>query len=327
MSKEPDRNPRKVLGKGLSALLPSRAGAAAAYTSKSSERVAGPEVEPTASTAKSPLPENFEDFQSIPTEQIQAGEEQPRDAFDLDKLEELSQSIKANGLLQPIIVYRDPKNKDQFRIVAGERRWRAATIAGLTEIPALVKTVDRDRLLELSLIENIQREDLNPVEIATAFHRLSSQLGLSHEQIAERTGKERSTVTNFLRLLKLGSVAQIELKSGRISMGHARALLNVQSEAQQAQLGDQIIAKRLSVREVEALVKKMNEPVQAPQVVENNQEEDKLDPNIRAALQEMEMALGTRVKLIAKSPKSGRLEIEYYSKEDLDRIYSAIVRQ
>jgi ParB family chromosome partitioning protein len=332
MSKEPDRNPRKALGKGLSALLPGRNATLTAHASKLTElapaaaAVEAKVVESRSAEPKPPLPESFEEFQNIPLSHIQAGEEQPRDAFDLEKLEELSLSIKSNGLLQPIIVYRDPKAKGRYRIIAGERRWRAASIAGLTEIPALVRTVDRDRLLELSLIENIQREDLNPIEIATAFHRLSSQLGLSHEQIAERTGKERSTVTNFLRLLKLGPIAQIELKSGRISMGHARALLNIQNESRQAQIVDQIIEKRLSVREVETLVKKINEPPPSPQIIDKKGDEDKVDPNIRAALQEMEMALGTRVKLIAKSPAAGRLEIEYYSKDDLDRIYAAIVK-
>jgi ParB family chromosome partitioning protein len=338
MSKEPDRNPRKALGKGLSALLPGRTTALTPHAPKATEstpaaaaaapavEVKAPEPKP-AEPPRPPLPESFEEFQNIPLSQIQAGEEQPRDAFDVEKLEELSLSIKSNGLLQPIIVYRDPKTKDRYRIIAGERRWRAAAIAGLTEIPALVRTVDRERLLELSLIENIQREDLNPIEIATAFHRLANQLGLSHEQIAERTGKERSTVTNFLRLLKLGPIAQVELKSGRISMGHARALLNIQSESRQAQIVDQIIEKRLSVREVEAMVKKMNEPPPPPQIIEKKEDEDKVDPNIRAALQEMEMALGTRVKLISKSPAAGRLEIEYYSKDDLDRIYAAIVKQ
>jgi ParB family chromosome partitioning protein len=332
MSKEPDRNPRKALGKGLSALLPGRNTTLTPHASKLTEQApaaAAAEakaVEPKPAEPKPPLPESFEEFQNIPLSYIKAGEEQPRDAFDLEKLEELSLSIKSNGLLQPIIVYRDPKAKNHYRIIAGERRWRAAGMAGLTEIPALVRTVDKDRLLELSLIENIQREDLNPIEIATAFHRLSSQLGLSHEQIAERTGKERSTVTNFLRLLKLGPVAQVELKSGRISMGHARALLNIQSESRQAQIVDQIIEKRLSVREVETLVKKINEPPPPPQIVDTKGDEDKVDPNIRAALQEMEMALGTRVKLISKSPAAGRLEIEYYSKDDLDRIYAAIVK-
>src|ERR1700733_1957108 len=201
MHKEPERNPRKVLGKGLSALLPQRSTPTPELQVQPQQAVAA---------AKPVLPENFEEFQNIPLDQIHPGEEQPRDVFDSDKIGELSQSIRIHGVLQPIVVYRDRDNR--YRIIAGERRWRAARLAGLSEIPALVRTVDRDSLLELSLIENIQREDLNPIEIATAFHRLANHHGLSHEQIAERTGKERSTVTNFLRLLKLGPIAQVELK-------------------------------------------------------------------------------------------------------------------
>jgi ParB family chromosome partitioning protein len=316
MQKELDRNPRKALGKGLSALLPNR--------QNNGTSVAEP-IEPASSKA-TPFPEFFEEFQSIPLEQIQPGEEQPRDVFDGEKMEELSQSIRANGVLQPIVVYRDPEQKGRYRIIAGERRWRAAGLAGLKDIPALVRTVERDKLLELSLIENIQREDLNAIEIATAFQRLVAQHGLSHEQIAERTGKERSTVTNFLRLLKLGERAQNELKSGTISVGHARVLLNLPSEARQAQLCDEIIAKKLSVREVEALVKRLTQDEKPPQAAETKGERS-LDPNVRAALEEMEMALGTRIKLVPKSDAAGRLEIQYYSQEDLERIYSVIVKQ
>jgi len=313
MNKEPDRNPRKVLGKGLSALLPQRSSVA-------------PENQAFQSPAAKPqFPEHFEEFQSIALDEIHPGEEQPRDVFDTDKIEELSQSIRAHGVLQPIVVYRDRDNR--YRIIAGERRWRAARIAGLTEIPALVRTVDRDRLLELSLIENIQREDLNPIEIATAFHRLASHHGLSHEQIAERTGKERSTVTNFLRLLRLGDRAQRELRSGAISVGHARALLNVDSPEQQSRLCDDIINKRLSVREIEALVKKITEQPQMTTPKDKSEDSTKADPNVRAALEELEMALGTKVRLVPTSAAAGRLEIQYYSQEDLDRIYSVIVKQ
>ncbi len=315
MSKEPDRNPRRALGKGLSALLPSR-------DSRSDYRVIPASPPPAAKPA---LPEHFEEFHSIPLDQIHPGEEQPRDVFDRDKLEELAQSIKANGLLQPIVVYRDAEKR--YCIIAGERRWRAARLAGLKEIPALVRTLDRDRLLELSLIENIQREDLNPIEVASAFHRLVTHHGLSHEQIAERTGKDRSTVTNFLRLLRLGERAQLELKSGTISMGHARALLNLTDEQEQSRLCDEIIGRKLSVREIEALVKKMTEPQPAPELLEKKAEKAKVDPNVRAAIDEMEMALGTRVKLVPSSATSGRLEIQYYSQDDLDRIYSVIVKQ
>jgi len=311
MNREPDRNPRKVLGKGLSALLPNRGAMPAAAVATSA-----PEVS---------LPENFEEFQSLPLDQIQPGEEQPRDVFDFEKMQELSQSIKANGILQPIVVYRDPASKGRYRIIAGERRWRAAGMAGLKEIPALVRSVEREKLLELSLIENIQREDLNPIEVATAFERLQSEHGLRHEQIAEQTGKDRSTITNFLRLLKLGHRAQAELKMGKISVGHARALLNVADEKQQAELCDEIIIKKLSVREVEALVKRLTQTLLSTQPIEKK-EEQRVDPNIRAAIEELERVLGTKVHLLQGAKGAGRLMIEYYSQDDLDRIYSAIVQ-
>jgi ParB family chromosome partitioning protein len=311
MHKEPERNPRKVLGKGLSALLPTRSAPT-------------PEPQIQASAAKAAFPDQFEEFYNIPLDQIHPGEEQPRDVFDTDKIQELSQSIRAHGVLQPIVVYRDRENR--YRIIAGERRWRAARLAGLAEIPALVRAVDRDRLLELSLIENIQREDLNPIEIASAFHRLVSNHGLSHEQIAERTGKERSTVTNFLRLLRLGERAQHELKAGNISVGHARALLNVDSHQEQARLCEEIIARKLSVREIEGLVKKLTENPQTDTAKEKSEDKTKLDPNVRAAVEELERALGTKVRLIPSSASAGRLEIQYYSQDDLDRIYSVIVK-
>jgi ParB family chromosome partitioning protein len=311
MNREPDRNPRKVLGKGLSALLPNRGAMPAAAVASSA-----PEV---------PLPENFEEFQSLPLDQIQPGEEQPRDVFDFEKMQELSQSIKANGILQPIVVYRDPASKGRYRIIAGERRWRAAGMAGLKEIPALVRSVEREKLLELSLIENIQREDLNPIEVATAFERLQSEHGLRHEQIAEQTGKDRSTITNFLRLLKLGHRAQAELKTGKISVGHARALLNVADDKQQAELCDEIIVKKLSVREIEALVKRLTQTAKPVQPIEKT-EEKRVDPNIRAAIEELERVLGTKVHLLQGAKGAGRLMIEYYSQDDLDRIYSAIVQ-
>lgn len=305
-----------MLGKGLSALLPLR-----------SNPPVEPKTIPVAATAPfsrplAPLPQNFEKFESIPLQQIQPDEAQPRDAFDAGKLEELSQSIRAHGVIQPITVRKSGENS--YRIVSGERRWRAAALAGLSEIPALVRTVREEDLLELALIENIQREDLNPIEIATAFHRLSADHHLSHEQIAERTGKDRSTVTNFLRLLKLTLPVREALIAGEISMGHARALLNLEPQLQM-KFCDEIRLGQLSVREVEARVKKLGEPVKSTQGTDNKGE-TVIDPNIRAALDEMAMALGTRVRLVERNAKSGRLEIEYYSKEDLERVYSVIVK-
>ena len=317
MNRELERNPRKALGKGLSALLPARP--AHGHVPPSQQP---PEPAPAAKAA---LPEHFEDFQSIPIDQIEPGRGQPREAFDPEKLEELTHSIRANGLIQPITVSKLPSGK--YQIVAGERRWRAAQLAGLKEIPALVRTVEREKQLELALIENIQREDLNPIEIATAFQRLVTEHGLSHEQIAERTGKDRSTVTNFLRLLRLSPFVRQELIAGRISMGHARALLNITDEQQQAQACQEIIAKQFSVRETEVFVKRLTDSAAPKGSASLPAKEPKpLDPNVRAALDEMARALGTRVRLIPKSATAGRLEIEYYSQDDLDRIYSVIVK-
>ncbi len=313
MNTQPDRNPRKALGKGLSALLPSRP-----------TPIAEPETpEVTSAPARHELPEHSEEFQSIPLDQIFPGEQQPRSSFDSEKLMELAQSIRAHGVIQPITVYREKPGR--YRIIAGERRWSAAGLAGLKEIPALVRSVHQHERLELGLIENIQREDLNPIEIASAFLVLAEEHDLSHEQIAERTGKDRSTVTNYLRLLRLSPYVRNELVSGTITVGHARVLLNVPDEKTQLRLCDEIIAKQLSVRATEKLVNSLTNP--GGDAEKAQKEELKLDPNVRAALEEMSMALGTKVKLVAKSDSSGRLEIEYYSQDDLDRIYSVIVKQ
>jgi ParB family chromosome partitioning protein len=315
MNKEPDRNQRKALGKGLSALLPARGGTATQTA-----------PQPTTTT-ESKLPENFEAFESLLLEQIQPGGEQPRLSFAEDKLNELAESIKANGVIQPITVRQDGPGK--YRIIAGERRWRAAQIAGLATIPALIRTADDHQRLEMALIENLQREDLNPMEVASAFQRLIDEHKLSHEQIAQRTGKDRSTVTNFLRLLKASPFVQSCLINGSISMGHARALLNLPSYEAQDHLCQSIIDAGSSVRNTERIVKAATDPEaqskpSKPQSQE--QEPEPEDPNIRAALQELEAALGTRVRLTRKPNGGGRLEVEFYSADDLDRIYSVIVK-
>ncbi len=309
MNREPDRSPRRALGKGLSSLLSPREDAAVV-----------PEPAAVAGT-RGELPEHFESFQSVPLEQLRPNEEQPRETFDAEKLQELAQSIQAHGVLQPITVRRGANGT--YTVIAGERRWRAARIAGLKEIPALVRGVEQDRVLELALIENLQREDLNPLETAVAFHRLVSEHGLSHEQIAERTGKDRSTVTNFVRLLKLSPIVLNELRRGTITVGHARALLNIESAPEQVKACHRIVAGQLSVRATEKLVKDLTEPSARADA----KKEETTDPNVRAALEEMSTALGTKVRLVARSATAGRLEIEYYSQDDLDRIYSAIVKQ
>ena len=319
MNKEAERNPRKALGKGLSALLPSR-NSASAPASTNFGTGAVPAMRPE-------LPGNFEAFESIALDRIQPGTEQPRSNFDAEKLNELAESIRANGVIQPITVRHDgPAN---YRIIAGERRWRAAQIAGLATIPALIRTADEHQRLELALIENLQREDLNPIEVATAFQRLVAEHKLSHEQIAQRTGTDRSTVTNFLRLLKSSSFVRSALVNGQVSMGHARALLNVPSEAAQDALCREVIDKQLSVRQTETLVRLFLESPPKPKEPQDSKAapETHEDPNVRAAISELEAALGTRVRLTRKPNGGGRLEIEFYSADDLDRIYSMIVKQ
>ena len=324
MNKEQlERNQRKALGKGLSGLFPPKSGGAKATSEPGKAATAAA----SAPAPRMELPKDFEQFRNIPLLEISPSEHQPRSSWDAERLEELAQSIRANGLIQPITVCETKPGK--FMLIAGERRWRAARLAGLTEIPALVRTVEQNQLLELALIENIQREDLNPIETATAFARLIEQHKLSHEQVAERTGKDRSTITNFLRLLKLPREVQEDLGRGDISMGHARALLGLPTATAQRQACQQVLDKRLSVRETEKLVKSLTAPKADGLGKEPGTAEEPLDANVRAALDEMRSVLGTKIRLIPKSAArgSGRIEIEYYSQDDLDRIYAVIVRR
>jgi ParB family transcriptional regulator, chromosome partitioning protein len=244
---------------------------------------------------------------------------QPRSSFQPDRLRELAQSIDANGIIQPLIVRQ---KGERFEIVAGERRWRASRLAGLTEVPVVVTNTSNDHLLEVSLIENIQREDLNPIEVAQAFDRLHREHQLSHEDIARRTGKDRSSVTNMLRLLKLPPDIQLLLAEYRLSMGHARALLGLSDPEIQRDIAEKITAQGLSVRQVERMVQQATAPREESREAVNRQ-----DPNVRAAAEELERVLGTRVRIVEKSEQRGRIEIEYYSQEDLHRVYSLIVAE
>jgi ParB family chromosome partitioning protein len=240
--------------------------------------------------------------------------------FEPAKLEELATSIRANGVIQPIVVR---KLGDGYQIVAGERRWRASKLAGLAEVPVVVQDVADPQMLELALIENIQREDLNPVETAQAYDRLVRELGLSQEEIGRRTGKDRTSIANTIRLLKLPKEIQLLLAEHRLSMGHARALLGLPEAEQQILLAEKAAAQGLSVRQVETLVQEMtaDRPKHGggPSRKESNQ-----DPNVRAAAEELERLLGTRVKIVELSEQRGRIEIEYYSQAELERIYDQL---
>jgi ParB family chromosome partitioning protein len=242
---------------------------------------------------------------------------QARAAFRADRLRELADSIAVNGIIEPLIVR---SKEGRYQIVAGERRWRAAKLAGLTEVPVVVRDVEDDHLLEITLVENLQREDLNPIETAQAFHRLVDELHLSHEEIGRRTGKDRTTITNLLRLLRLAPDIQDLVAEYRLSMGHARAILALPTPELQRSLTDKTISQGLSVRQVERAVQRMTE-TREPKPAE----EAIADPNVKAAIQEMERVLGTRVRIIEKANHRGRVEIDYYSAEDLDRIYNLIV--
>jgi len=299
-----DDKPRKALGKGLSALLPGRGGQP------------GP-----ASTAAAPAPTTTAAKPStLPLGMIQPNPMQPRTHFNSDGLEELAASIRANGIIQPIIVRRVG---DSYQIVAGERRWRAARIAELEEVPVVVQDVADRAMLEVALIENIQREDLNPIETAHAFERLGRDLGLSQEEIGRRTGKDRTSIANIVRLLKLPKEVQLLVAERRLSMGHARAILGLATADEQIQLAEKTVALGLSVRQVETQVQEMTADRGNPSA--GSRKEPAQDPNVRAAADELERALGTRVRIVELSEQRGRIEIEYYSQTDLDRLYQQIV--
>jgi ParB family chromosome partitioning protein len=242
---------------------------------------------------------------------------QPRVVFQPERLEELAASIRANGILQPLIVRR---HEAQFQLVAGERRWRAAKLAGLREVPVVIQEIADPLLLEIALIENIQREDLNAIETARAYERLGRDLGLSQEEIGRRTGKDRTSITNALRLLKLPPEVQLLLAEHRLSMGHARAILGLPTAEQQIEVAEKTAAQGLSVRQVEALVQAST----SDRTKTGNKKEEASDPNVRAAIEEMERVLGTRVRIVELNEQRGRIEIEYYSQTDLDRLFQQI---
>lgn len=249
----------------------------------------------------------------IELDRIAPNEYQPRKVFDDGKLKELAASIKEQGIIQPIIVHRTGGG---YGLIAGERRWRAARLAGLKAVPAIVKEATKRELLEMALIENIQREDLNPLEAAEAYKRLQDEFKLTQEDLAKRVGKERSTVTNFLRILGLSREIKQEIAAGNLSMGHAKAILSLERVRDQAQAAMHITKKGLSVREAETLVGRMKNPPK--------EKKARLSHELKAIEEKLRKALGTKVSLSSKS-KGGKIVIDYYSDEELDRILEKIV--
>ena len=283
---------RRALGRGLSALL------------SDSVSVVAP----------------GEELQEVDIDLIDPNPDQPRLRFSEDKLNELAQSIRANGLVQPLLLRRSANGR--YQIVAGERRWRAAQLAGLHKVHAVVRNIPDSKLLELALIENIQREELNPIEEASAYQRLIHNLGLTQDEVAQQVGKDRSSIANYLRLLKLPEDVQRMLEDELISMGHARALLGLDTKDQIRRLANEVAEKKLSVRQTEQAVKRAT----SPQSPGERSTPSSNDANIRAAELKMKRFLGSQVR-IHLGNNGGRIEIDFGSASELDRIYSIIMRK
>ena len=252
--------------------------------------------------------------------QIEPNREQPRKVFDEDALIELSESIKQYGVLQPLLVQKKDK---YYEIIAGERRWRAAKLAGVKEVPVIIKDYSTQEVMEIALIENIQREDLNPIEEAFAYKRLLEEFNLKQDEVAERVSKSRTAVTNSIRLLKLNEKVQQMVIDDMIQTGHARALLGIEDLEKQYMMAQKVFDEKLSVRETEKLVKKV-------QKEKEEVEKTKMDKQLEIVYQDLEekmkQILGTKVSINAKDENKGKIEIEYYNKEDLDRLIDMILK-
>ena len=277
---------RRALGRGLRALIP----------------------EPVAPLRREPA-------QEVDLDLLRPNREQPRGTIEDARLAELAESIRAHGIIQPLVVTRQEDGK--FEIVAGERRWRAAQRAGLLRVPVVERMVASSKRLELALIENIQREDLNAIETAAAYARLTDEFGFTQEAIARSVGKDRATVANYQRLLRLPAEVRAEVASGALSMGHARALAGLADERVQLETAREVLARDLSVRETEALVKRRTEPQRPPA------EPPPADVHTRAAEDRLKVALGTRVRIVRRG-KRGRIEIAFVSEDELQRLYEQL---
>ena len=285
---------RKALGRGLSALL-------------------GEET----------IKPQDESFLEIDLDLIKPNAQQPRTRFTENNLEELTQSIKANGVVQPILVR---KKGTTYEIVAGERRWRASQRAGLQKIPAIIKDVSDEKLLELALIENIQRQELNAIEEARAYRKLIDTLGLTQEMVAGRVGKDRTFIANYLRLLKLPDDLQNLVSDEKLSVGHARALLSVDNADTQRRVARNVMEMALSVRETEKAVKRIASG--GSEIGDKRQVKPVLDANLKSAETKLRRKLGTQVKILPDGRGTGgKIEIEYYSETDLDRLYQMLIAE
>ena len=266
------------------------------------------------SDSKSNADEHKEGEVLVNITRVEPNREQPRKNFDEDSLEELAESIKQFGLLQPILVQ---DRKEYYEIIAGERRWRAAKKAGLKEIPVIIKNLTEQEIVEISLIENIQREDLNPIEEAQAYKRLLTEFNLKQDEVADRVSKSRTAVTNSMRLLKLCDEVQQMIINDMISTGHARALISIEDPEQQYTIAQKIFDEKMSVRDVEKLVKNLGKPEKAKKLAVQDKSLEIVYQNIEEKLKQK---LSTKVLISPKGNGSGKIEIEFYSHEDLDKL-------
>lgn len=289
---------KELLGKGIRSLLQN----------------IDADLKTTAGTLKTAVVENATGTIRIPVSEIEANPHQPRRDFDEQTLKELADSIQLHDIIQPVTVHRLPNG--HYRLIAGERRWRAAKLAGLKDIPAYIRQANDSQLLELALLENLQREDLNAMEVALSYKRMMEELDYTQEQVAERMGKDRSTVANFIRLLKLPPDIQLAVRSGELSMGHARALVNVDTIDKQLFIFRQIKEKGLSVRQTEALVRNLYREGGAVKKTSKNL----LPPAFQRIEDKLATHFSTRVKLKHSRSGSGQITIEYYSTEELNKI-------
>ena len=293
------------LGKGLDLLIPDAVGEAKAKKELAESQ---PSPDKTENNGQETL---------VKITLVEPNRKQPRKNFDEDSLQELSDSIKQVGLIQPILVQ---DRKDHYEIIAGERRWRAAKMAGLKEVPVIIRDYSEQEIMEISLIENIQREDLNPIEEAQAYKRLLTEFNLKQDEVAERVSKSRAAVTNSIRLLKLSDRVQQMVIDDMISTGHARALLSVEDPEEQFELAQKIFDEKLSVRDVEKLVKNLHKPEKAKKKPD--------DRTMQVIYQDIEdklkQRLSTKVTVTSKGEGSGKIEIEFYNHEDLDRLLDMI---
>jgi ParB family chromosome partitioning protein len=289
---------KDALGKGIRSLL----------------QTIDADLKTTSGSLKSNVVEAVTTMQRVPVEEVEANPKQPRRDFDEQALNELAASIRLHDLVQPVTVSKLPNGK--FRLISGERRWRAAKLAGLKDIPAYVRQANDQQLLELALLENLQREDLNAMEIALSYKRMMEELNHTQEQVAERMGKERSTVANYIRLLRLPPDIQVAVRKGELSMGHARALVNVDTVDKQLYIFNEIKTRNLSVRQTEDLVRKLykSSPAVNPSV------KNDLTPTLKKIEDNLASHLSTKVRINHNKKGHGSISIEYFSIQDLNKI-------